>query len=57
MQDVFEINPLYFVSLTGYTWACGLKYTNIKLQTLQDEDMIFIIRKWYKRWYKWCYGG
>ena len=57
MQDVFEINPLYFVSLPGYTWACGLKYTNIKLQTLQDEDMIFIIGKWYKRWYKWCYGG
>ena len=23
----FEINPLYCVSLPGYTWQCGLKYT------------------------------
>ena len=39
----FEINPLYCVSLPGYTWECGLKYTNIKLQTLQDLNMILII--------------
>ena len=37
----FEINPLYCVSLPGYTWQCGLKYTGINLQTLQDKDMIF----------------
>ena len=43
MQDVFEINPLYFVSLLGYTWACGLKYTNIRLQTLQDKEMILLL--------------
>ena len=35
----FDINPLYCVSLPGYTWLCGLKYTGIKLQTLQDKDM------------------
>ena len=29
------INPLYCVSLLGYTWLCGLKYTDIELQTLQ----------------------
>ena len=39
----FEINPLYCVSLPGYTWECGLKYTNIKLQTLQDLNMILLI--------------
>ena len=38
----FEINPLYCVSLPGYTWECGLKYTNIKLQTLQDLRYDFI---------------
>ena len=32
------INPLYCVSLPGYTWQCGLKYTGIILQTLQDKD-------------------
>ena len=34
--------PLFCVVLTVYTWLCGLKYTNIKLQTLQDKDMILL---------------
>ena len=34
---------MYCVSLPGYTGQCGLKYTDIKLQTLQDKDMILII--------------
>ena len=36
----FGINSLYCVSLPGYTWQCGLKYTGINLQTLQDKDLI-----------------
>ena len=39
----FKINPLYCVSLPGYTWQCGLKYTGINLQTLQDEDLILTL--------------
>ena len=39
----FGINPLYCVSLPGYTWECGLKYTGINLQTLQDKDMILTL--------------
>ena len=39
----FGINPLYCVSLPGYTWQCGLKYTGRKLQTLQDKDIILLI--------------
>ena len=35
----FDINPLYCVSLPSYTWQCGLKYTGINLQTLQDKDL------------------
>ena len=38
----FKINPLYCVSLPGYTWQCGLKYMGINLQTLQDKDMILL---------------
>ena len=41
--DQFKINPLYCVSLPGYTWEAGLKYTNIKLQTLQDKDLILLL--------------
>ena len=39
----YGINPLYCVSLPGYTWQCGLKYTEINLQTLQDKDMILLL--------------
>ena len=39
----FKISPLYCVSLPGYTWQCGLKYTGINLQTLQDKDMILLL--------------
>ena len=39
----FIIIPLYCVSLPGYTWQCGLRYTGINLQTLQDKDMILLL--------------
>ena len=39
----FGINPLYCVSLPGYTWQCGLKYTAINIQTLQDKDLILLL--------------
>ena len=40
----FGIDLLYCVSLPGYTWQCGLKYTEINSQTLQDKDMILLIK-------------
>ena len=54
LADVFEkfikvsfeeygINPLYCVNLPGYTYQCALKYTNIKLQTLQDKNLILLL--------------
>ena len=39
----FGINPVYCVSLPGYTWQCSSKYTGINLQTLQNEDMILLL--------------
>ena len=39
----FGINRLYCVSLPGYTWECGLKYTGVNLQTLQDKDSILTL--------------
>ena len=41
--EEYGINPLYCVSLPGYTYRCALKYTDIKLQTLQDKDLIMLI--------------
>ena len=54
MVDVFEKfvkvstkdygnNPLYCVSLPGYTHQCALKYTDNKLQNLQDKDLILLM--------------
>ena len=31
------------MSLPGFTYQCALKYTDIKLQTLQDRGLILII--------------
>ena len=39
----YKINPLYCVRLPGYTYQCALKYTDIKLQTLQDKDLILLV--------------
>ena len=39
----YKVNPLYCVSLPGYTYQCALKYTDMKLQTLQDKDLILLI--------------
>ena len=36
----FVINFYCCVSLPGYIWQCGLKYCKIKLQTIQNKDMI-----------------
>ena len=42
----FDIIPLFCVSLPGYTWQCGLKYTGINLQTAQDKDMILVLENY-----------
>ena len=39
----FGINPLYCVSLPGYTWQCGLKNIGKKLQTLQEKDLFLTL--------------
>ena len=41
--EEYGINPLFCVSLPGYTYKCALKNTDIKLQTLQDKDLILLI--------------
>ena len=41
----FDINFLCCVSLPGFTWQCGLEYSDIKFQTLQDKDMILLLEK------------
>ena len=44
MND-FEINPRFCVRFLGYTWQGCLKYTRVKLQTLQDKAMTLLLEK------------
>ena len=41
--DEYGINRLYCVSLPGYILQCGMNYTGIKLQTLQDKDITLLL--------------
>ena len=43
--EEYQINPLYCVCLPGFTYQCALKYTDIKLQTLQDKDLILLLEQ------------
>ena len=56
ITDVFEnfvkvstkeygMNPLYCVILPGYAHQYALKYTDIKLQALEDKDLILLLEK------------
>ena len=42
-NEKYGINPIYCVSLPGITYQCALNYTDNKLQTLQDKDLILLI--------------
>ena len=41
--EEYGINPLNCVSIPGYTYQCALKYTDIKLQTLQHKDLFLLL--------------
>ena len=40
MINDFGINPIYCVSIPGYTSECDLKHTNVQFQIFRDKDMI-----------------
>ena len=39
-----DLNPLYCVILPGYIWEAGMKNAKIRLQTLQNKDMILLFQ-------------
>ena len=47
--EKYKIISLHCISLPSYTYQCALKYTDIKLQTLQDKDLIFLLENKIRR--------
>ena len=43
----YGINPLYFVSLPGYTYQCALKCTDTKVTNTTKYRFDFVIRNYY----------
>ena len=43
--EIYELDPVYFVSAPGLAWQACLKKTEVKLELLTDYDIILIIEK------------
>ena len=44
-NEIYELDPVYFVSAPGLAWQACLKKTGVKLELLTDYDMILMIEK------------
>ena len=43
--NIYELDPVYFVSAPGLAWQACLKKTGVKLELLTDYDMLLMIEK------------
>ena len=43
--EIYEFDPVHFVSAPGLAWQACLKKTEVKLELLTDYDMILMIKK------------
>ena len=43
--EIYELDPLYFVSAPGLAWQACLKRTGVKLELIIDYDMLLMIEK------------
>ena len=43
--EIYELDPIYFVSAPGLAWQACLKKTGVKLELITDYDMILMIEK------------
>ena len=44
-NEIYELDPVYFVYAPGLIWQACLKKTGVKLELLTDYDMILMIEK------------
>ena len=43
--EIYELDPIYFVSVPGLAWQACLKKTGVKLELMTDCDMLLMIEK------------
>ena len=43
--EIYEPDPIYFVSAPGLAWQACLKKTEVKLELITDYDMLLMIEK------------
>ena len=43
--EIFEFDPVYFVSVPGLAWQACLKNIKVKLELIRDYDMLLMIEK------------
>ena len=43
--NIYELDPVYFVSAPGLAWQACLKKTGVKLELISDYDIILMIEK------------
>ena len=43
--EIYQLDPLHFVSALGLAWQACLKKTEVKLELITDYDMILMIEK------------
>ena len=43
--EIYELDPIYFVSAPGLAWQVCLKKTGVKLELITDNDMILMIKE------------
>ena len=43
--EIYELDPIYFVSAPRLAWQACLKSTEVKLELIRDYDMMLMIEK------------
>ena len=43
--EVYELDPVHFLSLPGLAWQACLKKTNVELELLTDYDMLLMVEE------------
>ena len=41
--EIYELDPVHFLSAPGLAWQARLKKTGVKLELLADNDMVIMV--------------